>query len=343
MPELVSEELIRKLEMAGAYTALVSLSNTIELIHNHSRHSFSFDENQIASLQEITCFFLQFIESYNYHGRSEEVRYLESQIALTALLAEHVLESMAVDQILAHGEISSSYSSDLEKILVDRMYFIKENVEKVIEENRVKDENPAAFMSVSSSSTPLVIEKTTMVGFNVYFIRLMDDLTGHQSSQKIISLVGMGSIGKTTLARHAFEDLHIQHHFDILAWAAVSENYDVKEILFELLSRKGEDTIDVLGERLHKKLWRRRYLIVLDDMWSSQVWYAIRGFFPDDGNGSRVLITTQMSKVAADLGSSALQLHLLDDEASWKLFCAKKDSQKMQRASTVNSGDSRAT
>lgn len=67
--------------------------------------------------------------------------------------------------------------------------------------------------------------------------------------------------------------------------------YSVKEILLQLLSRQ--------GEKLHKKLLGRRYLIVLDDVWSVEAWDRIRLFLPDDGiSGSRVAVTTRLQSVA---------------------------------------------
>ena len=53
-----------------------------------------------------------------------------------------------------------------------------------------------------------------------------------------------------------------------------------------------------LRDILRKRLFERRYVIVLDDIWSTKVWDVIRICFPDNNNESRILITTRESDVA---------------------------------------------
>ncbi|GER53556.1 disease resistance protein RGH3, partial [Striga asiatica] len=48
-------------------------------------------------------------------------------------------------------------------------------------------------------------------------------------------------------------------------------------------------------------LFGRRYLIVMDDIWGTVAWDRVKPFFPDNNNGSRVLITTRLLKVALQL------------------------------------------
>ncbi|KAL0464122.1 UNVERIFIED_CONTAM: putative late blight resistance proteinR1A-10 [Sesamum latifolium] len=76
-----------------------------------------------------------------------------------------------------------------------------------------------------------------------------------------------------------------------------------------------------LAEYAYRTLKGRTYLIVMDDMWSTQTWDDLRRFFPDDNNGSRVLITTRLSDVAMYASSSPLhQMRFLDEEWSWILL-----------------------
>ncbi|XP_011084848.1 putative late blight resistance protein homolog R1A-3 [Sesamum indicum] len=76
-----------------------------------------------------------------------------------------------------------------------------------------------------------------------------------------------------------------------------------------------------LAECVYKTLKGRTYLIVMDDMWSTKTWDDVRRFFPDDQNGSRVLITTRLSDVAVYASSSSLhQMRFLDEEWSWNLL-----------------------
>ncbi|KZV56499.1 hypothetical protein F511_22307 [Dorcoceras hygrometricum] len=173
-----------------------------------------------------------------------------------------------------------------------------------------------------------------MVGFDEDLIQIMDTLTGDESNLQILSVVGMGGIGKTTLARHIFSNPLIVNHFDRHAWVTISQQYSEHEILLGLIKDtkvvegEGEQLIghnvDELGLRLHKILFGRRYLIVMDDMWSIEVWHAIKRFFPDNDNGCRILVTTRLSNVADDFHScTPHRLPLLDEVQSWSLFCDK--------------------
>ncbi|KAL8057081.1 hypothetical protein ABFX02_04G161100 [Erythranthe guttata] len=197
-----------------------------------------------------------------------------------------------------------------------------------------------------------------MVGFDEELFQLLDALTGRQSSLQIIPIVGMGGIGKTTLARNAYEHRLISNHFDVCAWVTISQEYSVKEIFSKLLSRQSSQSADEqqLAQELYQSLIGRRYLIILDDIWSIDAWEKMMFFFPDNNNGSRIILTTRLSNVAVYFGSSYFSMKFLDEDKSWKLFCenafpqegccpleleeiGEKIVKKMQRTSPVNCCD----
>ncbi|KAL8557501.1 hypothetical protein ACS0TY_004803 [Phlomoides rotata] len=110
---------------------------------------------------------------------------------------------------------------------------------------------------------------------------------------------------RISAAAYAAEDV-IQSHIDTKRgktdWSQMSE--------------------DEIGESVHKELWSRRYLIVMDDMWSIEAWDDVKSFFPDNNNGSRIMITTRLSNLAFQLsGSHYIQMNFLDCAKSWKLLC----------------------
>ncbi|EYU19026.1 hypothetical protein MIMGU_mgv1a020094mg [Erythranthe guttata] len=318
----------------AAYAALLSLKYIIQQIQLHPRPPISLHQNQADSLTDNLNFLQDFLEGYSY-GSSisrEAVDVLESRIKNAALAAEDLIETRVVDQILVGERVSSSdFHQDLEMVIQD-MVFIKKDVMEIKENNiGIEDHlhiNSSTLGGAGSSSSPST-RQNAMVGFDDLLIEVMDKLSEQQSNLRIIPIVGMGGIGKTTLARNVYAKPLIMHHFDIRAWVTVSQNYNVQDILIEILlciskdesleslSAKSEGE---LGERVHKSLWGRRYWIVLDDIWSAEAWDKVNLFFPENGQRSRIMITTRVSDVAS-IGSHGIVMDFLNEEKSWDLLC----------------------
>ncbi|KAL3820108.1 hypothetical protein ACJIZ3_006013 [Penstemon smallii] len=119
-------------------------------------------------------------------------------------------------------------------------------------------------------------------------------------------------------------------HFDICAWVKVSQNYDAEEFLSSIIiSHKSfdksfcEQSIDEMTLHVYQTLINRRYLVVVDDMWSTDVWDHVMNLFPDNDNGSRIILTTRLSDVANYVDPSRHYHHimpLMDEYQSWNLL-----------------------
>lgn len=297
--------------MASAYAALMSLLNTMDLVQNHPRLSSSLHKKQIESLSHTLGLLEEFTE-----GRppQEDEEALEIQIASAAYAAEDLIESHVVDQIDAR----SVSLLDLHKVIQD-MASIKEKAIQV-EEDRWR------FQDLHRQPRgPAPIEAYKMIGFKDESTQLIDALTTGRSSRSEIPVFGIGGCGKTTLALYVYHHIRIAPHFDIRAWAVVSSEYIMKDILVHLLSCQqwnphNEGTERELGHRLYQTLIGRRYLIILDDMWSIDALDRIKLFLPDEKNGSRVIVTTRQSSVAKHLSYPRISMKPLDENTSWNLL-----------------------
>ncbi|XP_055809501.1 putative late blight resistance protein homolog R1A-4 [Solanum dulcamara] len=103
----------------------------------------------------------------------------------------------------------------------------------------------------------------------------------------------------------------------------VSQVYTGKELLVALLTDVMELkklAEDELADKLQRYLKTKRYLLVLDDVWETQVWDDLYSSFPDTGNGSRILLITQLNEVAECEGFIAHHLRQFRDDESWTLL-----------------------
>ncbi|XP_039044879.1 disease resistance protein RPM1-like [Hibiscus syriacus] len=156
---------------------------------------------------------------------------------------------------------------------------------------------------------------------------------------------GMGGLGKTTLVANTFNKQVVKQHFDCCAWITVSRQYVVTELfksMIKELYHKAQKNIDPainldsmsyqdLVYALVNFLQPRRYLIVLDDVWSIELWQDISMALPVNMNGSRILLTTRKEDVISfefGVANHILRLKNLPFDESLTLFCNKAFERK---------------
>ncbi|KAL7589890.1 hypothetical protein Lser_V15G40187 [Lactuca serriola] len=184
--------------------------------------------------------------------------------------------------------------------------------------------------SRSSLGSKKLLEKVG-VGFDRDVEIIRDKLAEDGKHLDVVSIVGMGGIGKTTLANKVFTDRFVVYHFHVRGWVTVSQTYDKRDLLIQVLSsiddqlELEEATDSQLHKMLHRSLYCQRFLIVVDDIWSKEAWGKLKLFFPDHNTGSRILLTSRLTEVALHAKSHGLIHHLqhLTEEESWKLLCGK--------------------
>ncbi|BAT97624.1 putative disease resistance RPP13-like protein [Vigna angularis] len=157
----------------------------------------------------------------------------------------------------------------------------------------------------------------------------VDSINGERVS--MISIVGMGGVGKTTLARSVFNDVKLnQQIFDLKAWVCVSDIFDIVKVtrsMIEEITRKPCKLSDLnaLQLELMDKLKGKKLLIVLDDVWIEDCdnWSSLTKPFLSGIRGSKVLITTRNENVAAAVPYHTVEvyhLNKLSNEDCWLVF-----------------------
>ncbi|KAK4541374.1 hypothetical protein RGQ29_033244 [Quercus rubra] len=143
----------------------------------------------------------------------------------------------------------------------------------------------------------------------------------------IIAIVGIGGLGKTTLAQLVYNDENVKNKFDLRLWICISDNLDIKRIVKEVLEQmkewNHEESIEVMQQKLREKLNGNKCLIVLDDLWNEDYdeWLRLMNLFMGAKMGSRIIVTTRLESVARIIrATSCYFLGVLPEEKAWSLF-----------------------
>lgn len=198
--------------------------------------------------------------------------------------------------------------------------------------------------------TALNVEEAQLVGLDepkkklMELIGIFEEPKEHESSNtgpRVVSLVGMGGIGKTTVTKKVFDSKDLSDKFGTRAWITVSQSFDQKEIFKEMVKHlfgaeslhklledhQGQQVLEVhLADYLSKRLKETRYLIVLDDVWTIDAWNRIKVTFQDSGKDDSCVVVTTRNQTLAKYCSPPSHIHqpdFLGKEEARTLFLKK--------------------
>ncbi|XP_075634494.1 putative disease resistance RPP13-like protein 1 [Castanea sativa] len=182
-------------------------------------------------------------------------------------------------------------------------------------------------------TTSLVDPETIIYGRDndekeIVNLLLSNDAASNNHSTGVIPIVGMGGVGKTTLARQIYNNQKIIEHFSLKAWVCVSEEFDVPKItkkILESVSPQKHDNTDFnkIQTELKDYLMGKKCLLILDDVWNEnrEDWALLSIPFKYGASGSRIIVTTRNESVASIMSPiQKLHLNKLSEEDCWLLF-----------------------
>ncbi|CAL8162433.1 unnamed protein product [Prunus armeniaca] len=190
----------------------------------------------------------------------------------------------------------------------------------------------------NQAESSLYHKENELVGIEDDKKMLMGWLMNNEQHQIVVSVVGMGGSGKTTLVARTFTNEVVKKHFECYAWITVSQSYVIEDLLRRLIkefhkARREEVSADMnamcyieLIEILVNYLETKRYLVVLDDVWDILLWERIRLSFPDKQLGSRVMLTTRREDIGSysfGVESHVHKIQPLERRDAWELFSMK--------------------
>ncbi|XVF18422.1 hypothetical protein REPUB_Repub11eG0020100 [Reevesia pubescens] len=132
---------------------------------------------------------------------------------------------------------------------------------------------------------------------------LLKNSDGGEDGVAVIPIFGMGGIGKTTLAQLVYNDDSINNLFDLKAWVCVSDDFDAIRITKTILQSISLETyhqndLNLLQVKLKEKLYGKKLLLVLDDIWNENYndWTILRSPFRA---GTKIVVTTRSEKISS--------------------------------------------
>ncbi|KAK1297650.1 putative disease resistance protein RGA3 [Acorus calamus] len=161
-----------------------------------------------------------------------------------------------------------------------------------------------------SRETSSVYLKSDIVGINEDTENLVALLLeGRSERTPVFAIVGMGGIGKTTLAQNVFNNEDIKSHFEIKIWACVSRDFSEIDLLKQIIRSAGGSHGDAqtraeLDPIVRCMVQQKRFFLVLDDVWSGRVWEdCLRVLLQTSADDSRILVTTRNELVARQMNT----------------------------------------
>ncbi|XVF83171.1 hypothetical protein PTKIN_Ptkin16aG0112300 [Pterospermum kingtungense] len=159
-------------------------------------------------------------------------------------------------------------------------------------------------------------------------MKLLHPESSTENQIDVIPTVGVGGIGKTTLAQLIYNDKRVQEWFDLKAWVSVSEEFDAfrvtKTILDEITSSCDDSkNLNQLQLKLREKLLGKKFLFVLDDVWHKSYvdWENLKSSFTCGAKDSKIIVTTRDESVASIVRTVPTNhLNVLSHEDCWELF-----------------------
>uniref|UniRef100_A0A0E0LXG4 Uncharacterized protein n=1 Tax=Oryza punctata TaxID=4537 RepID=A0A0E0LXG4_ORYPU len=251
-------------------------------------------------------------------------------------------------------EMKSSMASDKRTVHFDDEIIPEDNLEAPPESDHSlpldRDPNtPAAMNKLTRSRTAKATQEDQLIGRVNEKEVILKLLSGNQGLQ-VISVWGMGGVGKTTLVKNIYQSSELEKlKFERRAWVTVTRPFQHTEFLRNLAQRleedsavkKGEPTLGIsrnndlstmrhndLDQKVKNDLTGKKYLIVVDDLSSHTEWDFI-GKFPENNNASRIIITTRPKGVALRCSKIEGNMHNIEgltDEDALELFLNKVSS-----------------
>ncbi|RYR05826.1 hypothetical protein Ahy_B06g085647 [Arachis hypogaea] len=314
--------------LSGVRGQIESISNDLRLMRAYLRDVDAKAENSdqsrkewVAQMRQVSIHIQDVIDLYLYNrrrGRRNAVAGVLCKICdlLKSCVARHEIASEI-------GEIRESINR-----LKDARQLYGGDSNAAAESSGGRTSPQRHYLRLRANFA----EEEELVGIEHAKKELNNWLSEGAAARTVIAVVGEGGLGKTTLVRNVYKQEQQKHSFDCYGWVDVSRSLKGVQ-LFKTLLRSFHDrkesnvdkNLHALIEDTREYLKEKKYLIVLDDVWETDLWGTVELALPK--NNGMIMITTRDTGVADSCKVSAkvhtYPLKPLEPENALRLFHSK--------------------
>ncbi|KAK3124280.1 hypothetical protein QOZ80_7BG0584380 [Eleusine coracana subsp. coracana] len=254
--------------------------------------------NLVVRVREVAQEVEDIIDTANTLRRQSSPR-----TSITGAISKYACFPMYLTHLHKIGARIDAATARMEKILNDFGHY------GIVRTTIGKEKIPEPSIPHWRLVHPDLGKQVDVIGFDYKIEQIKSDLVARQNLHlSVLSIVGPGGAGKSTIANKVYGLAEVSRHFNVRAWIIVSHRSErdlLKEIVKCTMGTGLAEELDKMNQSkvkkiLHDFLRGRRYLIILDDVWKTDVWDMISEALPDNKNGSRVILTTRNEAIAND-------------------------------------------
>ncbi|XP_062082915.1 disease resistance protein RGA2-like [Humulus lupulus] len=292
------------------------------------------------------------LDAEDQHVHNRQVKDWLERLEDTVFMADDVLDEFSSEVMRQQVKYMGSKSKVAKKVstffstpnqiafrlkMANKINSVRKILDKIAADRRdfhfqvMNNEKANVVVSRERDTHSFVIEENVVGrdGDRVEILKLLLDTKDEiEENVMVIPIVGIGGLGKTTLAQLVFNDEKVHEHFDLKLWVCVANDFDVKLIVEKIIkaaTNTSPENLEMgqLQNILHKEINRKKYLLVLDDVWNenSEKWHRLKDLLINGAKGSRIIVTSRIEKVAKLVGTiRPYRLETLDPDKSWSLF-----------------------